>query len=35
VEAVALFAAPMQRGRDLVGQRARQWLQSRKYEVPQ
>ena len=28
------LAAPMQRGRDLVGQRARQWLQARKYEVP-
>ena len=29
------FAAPVDPQRDLIGQRARQWLQSRKYEVPQ
>lgn len=29
------LAAPLQTSRDLVGNRARQWLQARKYEVPQ
>lgn len=29
------LAAPVHSGRDQVGQRARLWLQARKYEVPQ